>query len=284
MPNITNFNLNESKCTGCGLCKRACPAMLLDINDDKKAQIKEVTRLDWYGCWGCQHCLAFCPTGAISIHNRRPEDSLPMPGPEAGEQMERLIAGRRSCRHYKDENVEPKMLSGMLNILENAPTGGNKQFVEYTVIDDKEQMKKLRGLMWEGYEMLKAEKKYSFSWDEDSLGIMEARGEQAMNGDMFFCSAPHLFIPHMPAKFRSAPVDTTITMAYFELMCNALGLGTVYLGFPMNIIRMLPDVRALLQIPEDHYFGEALGFGYPEFSYARGVQKQGKAKIHRLKF
>ena len=284
MSNITKFHLDESKCVGCGLCKRACPAMLLEVNADKKAEIKDVSRLDWYGCWSCQHCLAVCPTGAISIHDRHPEDSLPMPEKKAGEMIDCLIAGRRSCRHYKDENIESKMLAEMLKVLECAPTGGNKQFVEYTIIDDKEQMKKLRSLMWEGYEKLKAEKKYPFSWDEESLRIMEDRGEQAMNGDMFFCSAPHLFIPHMPAKFRSAPVDCTITMTYLELMCAAKGLGTVYLGFPMNIIRMLPEVRALLQIPEDHYFGEALGFGYPEFSYARGVQKHGKVKIHKLTF
>ncbi|MFQ9525611.1 MAG: 4Fe-4S binding protein [Eubacterium ramulus] len=23
--------------------------------------------MDWYGCWGCQHCLTVCPNGAISV-------------------------------------------------------------------------------------------------------------------------------------------------------------------------------------------------------------------------
>ena len=37
----------------------------------------------------------------------------------------------------------------------------------------------------------------------------------------------------------------------------------------------------LLEIPEDHEYSCILGFGYPEIHYARGVQKDGIAKIHR---
>ena len=157
-------------------------------------------------------------------------------------------------------------------------------FVEYTLIDDIDRMNRFRELLRNGYNRLKAEGRYPFSWDEDSLGIMEDREDQAMNGDMFFCSAPHLFIPHMPAKFPSAPIDVNLTMAYFELLCNAHGLGTVYLGFPINFLKMLPEVYELLNIPEDHYIGSAIGFGYPVFRYARGVQKEGNVKIHRLSF
>ena len=53
MKNITDFQVDETKCIGCGLCKRACPSMLIDINVAGKAQIQEVERMEWYGCWGC---------------------------------------------------------------------------------------------------------------------------------------------------------------------------------------------------------------------------------------
>lgn len=284
MSNITGFQVDESKCTGCGLCKRACPSMLIEINEQKKSRIKEVSRMDWYGCWGCQHCLAVCPVGAISILGRKPEDSLPMAGSEASAMIDSLIAGRRSCRHYKDENVDRKLLSDMLKVLECAPTGGNKQKVEYTLIDDKEEMKKFRQILRQEVDKLKAKGQYPYSWDEESFRIMEERASQAMNGDMLFCSAPHLFIPHMPKQFGSCATDVGISLSYFELMCAAKGLGAVFLGFPLGILRMLPETMQLLQIPEDHYVGSAIGFGYPEFTYARGVQKEGKAKIHRLEF
>ena len=44
---------------------------------------------------------------------------------------------------------------------------------------------------------------------------------------------------------------------------------------------LAPEARAMLNIPEDHYTGLIIGFGYPEISYARGVQKDRSAKTHR---
>ena len=82
----------------------------------------------------------------------------------------------------------------------------------------------------------------------------------------------------------SSPVDVNLQMAYFELLCNAHGLGTVYLGFPVNYLKMLPEVYELLNIPEDHYVGSVIGFGYPAFRYSRGVQREGNIKMHRLSF
>ncbi|MGN0733922.1 MAG: nitroreductase family protein [Emergencia sp.] len=283
---VNDIVIDRNRCIGCGLCKKACPSMLLDLDEENKAFSEPVDRLNWYGCWKCQHCMAVCPAGAVSVFGLNPEDSLPAVSDfeKSGEIMDAIVAGRRSCRHYRQENVDRELLDHILKVMENTPTGGNKMFVEYTLIDDIDRMNRFRELLRSGYDQLKAEGRYPFSWDEDSLGIMEDREDQAMNGDMFFCSAPHLFIPHMPAKFPSAPVDVNLTMAYFELLCNAHGLGTVYLGFPINFLKMLPEIYELLEIPEDHYIGSAIGFGYPVFRYARGVQKEGNVKIHRLSF
>ena len=284
MENRTRFTVDEKKCVGCGLCVRACPAMLIYLDGEHKAAIHEVKSIDWYGCWGCQHCLAVCPEGAISVFGKRPEDSLPMVKEDVSGLLDSLIAGRRSCRHFQDRNVDPPVIAQMLKVLENAPTGGNKQKVEYTVIDDKEEMKKFRKLLREKTQEQADRGIYPRTFDEESYRIMVEREGQAMNGDMLFCSAPHLFIAHVPEKIGSGKEDVTIASTYFELMCAARKLGAVILRFPLNILDTLPEVKALLKIPEDHHIGVAIGFGYPEFSYARGVQKEGKAAIHRLKF
>ena len=284
MENLAQFKVDEERCVGCGLCVKACPAMLIVVNEKKKAQIKEVKRMDWYGCWGCQHCLCVCPQGAISVLGKHPEDSLPMADRGAAVVMDELIAGRKSCRHFQDRNVEKELLDHMLRILENAPTGGNKQRTEYTLIDDKEEMKKFQKLVYDKMEALAQQGIYPKTFDAESYQIMKDRQEQAMNGDLLFCSAPHLFIPHSPLALGSCREDVTIAASYFELMCAARQLGAVILRFPLNVLNNMPEVKALLKIPEDHYVGAAIGFGYPEFSYARGSQKAGKAKIHRLTF
>ncbi len=176
------------------------------------------------------------------------------------------------------------MIEHLLELAFTAPCAGNKLRYEYTLIDDIDQMNKLRALLRDGYKKARAEGRLPYSWDDNSLDIMESREDQAMNGDMFFCSAPHLLIAHQPSFMKAAPVDITITMTYFELLCAAHGLGAIFLGFPMNWMREIPEVWELLGIPDDHYVNSAIGFGIPEFSYARGVQKPDVIKVNRPKF
>ena len=35
----TKFHVDESKCTGCGLCQLACPSMLIEMNENKKPSL-----------------------------------------------------------------------------------------------------------------------------------------------------------------------------------------------------------------------------------------------------
>ena len=43
------FQVDESKCVGCGLCQLACPSMLIEMNEHKKPSLKPVKSMDWYG-------------------------------------------------------------------------------------------------------------------------------------------------------------------------------------------------------------------------------------------
>lgn len=38
------------------------------------------------------------------------------------------------------------------------------------------------------------------------------------------------------------------------------------------------------EIPGNHYFAMMVGFGFPEISYARGVQKEDELRVDRLRF
>lgn len=55
--------VDESKCSGCGLCARICPGSALELNA-KKARMR-VSELPQ--CMGCGDCAAICPRQAISI-------------------------------------------------------------------------------------------------------------------------------------------------------------------------------------------------------------------------
>ena len=42
----TRFQVDESKCVGCGLCQLACPSMLIEMNEHKKPSLKPVISMD----------------------------------------------------------------------------------------------------------------------------------------------------------------------------------------------------------------------------------------------
>ena len=138
------------------------------MDEEKTVRMAAFSEFGWNGCWKCEHCLAVCPSGAISIFGHKPEDSL---------------------------------------------------------------------------------------------------------------------IPHAPLG-RGEPVqDVLIAGTYFELLCASRGLGAVMLTFPLGALARMPEIKAMLQIPEDHYTGMMIGFGYPEIRYARGVQKTTEERrIHRPEF
>lgn len=285
MEQKTHFEIDKSKCIKCGNCVNVCSGMVLELDKDGFPKMKLFERFGWRGCWKCQHCLAVCPQGAISIFDKKAEDSLPPPPPEMGHYMEQLVVNRRSCRRYLDQDVDPQIISRILDALSAAPTGGNSCNVEYTVTDDKERVREIWRLAYFKMESDAKQHIYTRSFSDFYYGKMKQSERTVRKNDLLFCGAPHLFIAHEKCAGKWAEgskVNCNIATAYFELLANAFGLGTVIMSYPAEVLEELaPKVRELLNIPQDHYMKLMVGFGYPEIPYARGVQKDRGRKIHR---
>ena len=271
--NLARFYADESKCVGCGKCALVCPGGVLSLNARKIPVIRDFSEFGWDGCWRCEHCLAVCPKGAISILGRRPEDSLTPVNPEtAAPLLDSLIVNRHSCRRFQDRNVEPETVKAMLNPLANAPNGGNKQLVEFTLIDDRERMNRFRKIAYAEMERLAAQDIFPEGYDRKSYEQLKG-WEKTVRPDMLFCGAPHILIPHAPLGRGEPRQDVLIACAYFELLCASRGLGCVMMTFPLDVLNLMPDVKAALEIPENHFVGMIIGFGYPQIRYARGTQR-----------
>lgn len=283
--NLTNFQVDKEKCIGCGLCVKVCPGGILHLNTQRKCGMEDIDGFGWNGCWKCEHCLAVCPKGAISIFGKKPEDSIPPVKAETAAQvMDALIMNRHSCRRFLKNDVPVETIDAMLQALGNAPNGGNKQQVEFTLIDDRAQMDSFRSIAYSEMDRLAASGVYPAGFDQPSYEDMK-HWEKTVRPDMLFCSAPYLLIPHAPLG-KGEPVEDVMTAAaYFELLCASRGLGAVMMTFPKDALKNMPEIRAMLQIPEDHYVGVMIGFGWPEIRYARGSQRGvEEARIHRLRF
>ena len=285
MSNIADFQIDQEKCIGCGLCVKVCPGGVLHLNRQRKCEMDEITGFGWNGCWKCEHCLAVCPKGAISIFGKQPEDSLsPAKAESAAPVLDALIANRHSCRRFLKKDVALEIINGMLQMLGNAPNGGNKQQVEFMLIDDRKQMNAFRRLAYTEMDRLAGEGIYPIGFDKSSYEDMK-RWEKTVRPEMLFCDAPYLLIPHAPLGKGEPVEDVNIAAAYFELLCASRGLGCVMMTFPKDALKNMPQIRTMLQIPEDHYIGVMLGFGWPEIRYARGSQRGvEEARIHRLRF
>lgn len=279
------FEVDDQKCIGCSRCVLVCPGGVLELNEERKCRMREFEEFGWNGCWKCEHCLSVCPQGAISIFGKRPEDSLPPVDPAvASGVMDALVMNRHSHRRFLQKDVPREIIDDLIQKTGNAPNGGNKQLVEYTVIDDREQMERFRKIAVREMEKLAGEGIYPEGFDRPSYEDMK-RWEKTVRPDMLFCGAPYLMIPHAAVGAGEPVQDVMIAATYFELLCASRGLGAVMLTFPLGALKQMPEVRALLQIPENHYAGVIIGFGWPQIRYARGAQREvAPSRIHRLRF
>lgn len=79
------INIDEEKCTGCGLCVPACEEGALKIVDGKARLVSEIY------CDGLGACLGECPEGALTVEEREVDDFNPAAVKEHLEQQGRPV-------------------------------------------------------------------------------------------------------------------------------------------------------------------------------------------------
>jgi ferredoxin len=275
---MLNFSVNTQRCNHCGLCVQDCPSRIIEQTADAVPFIRPENEGN---CIQCQHCLAVCPTAAVSIFGRDPDASLPLTPaalPKA-EQMARLICARRTVRRYRDENVDPELLRHLLATVSNAPSGVNRRKLMFSVIDDKQVMQALRMRTLNG--LVAADKAGKI---RDSFVYLKQAPAAYENDrtDIIFRTAPHALIISAGPEAACPQEDSILAMAYFDLLAQSAGLGTVWWGLLKMVTLVLPDIKAFLGVPADHPYFYGMLFGVPAVSYPRTVQRSDAATIRRI--
>ena len=265
---MLDFKIDEAKCTRCGLCSKECPTMIIN----GKNGIPEIKEGKEKNCIKCQHCLAVCPTGALSIFGKNPDNSVPVNNeiPNALE-LGNLIKTRRSVRKYKKEELTKEQLGNLLETAAYAPTGHNKNQVLISVTETKDQLVKVRDLVYGAIKKEKENLPPSLAMFGNFQKVWEAKGI-----DILFRDAPHLIVASAPQNNPNGPSDCVISLSYFELMANSMGLGTLWDGLAKMVFdQIAPELKTAIGIPEDHTIGYMMVFGKPAVKYARSVQSEG---------
>ena len=271
------FQVDSEKCNRDGLCSSACPARIIEPpSDDALPRIlPESEEL----CIQCGHCIAVCPTAAVSLEGWNIEACPPIRKDlsVSEEQVEQLLRSRRSIRRYKDKPVPRDVIERLIGLARYGPTGHNSQDVEWLVISDQDEIRRLSGLvidwmkfMIENHPEVVADRR----WDRH----VEAWGR----GDDRICrGAPLLVLTHGQADSILAPVDAAIALTFLDLAAPVLGLGSCWAGYIMIVGSLYPPLSEALHLPEGRRLTGAMMVGYPRFKYQRMPTRNEPAIVWR---
>ena len=257
------FKVDENLCTGCETCLKLCPGNMISggkvlVMKNGHPYMPHQNKFGFMACWKCQHCMAACPTGAISVLGVSPEDVSEKPDPSIKEELPKLMQYRRSCRDFKDEEVPYEVIDEIMSCVCAAPTGGNNTDLQFSVVYTKDAMRQI----------------YNARFPKKAVDLNDHTADLS---ELRVYNAPHFFVAHKKCNRRfmnNGLAEISIATAYFELLANAYGLGTICTTYAAELMSKNQDVRDLLHIPKDHKIMLVVGFGYPKYEYARGVKKE----------
>ena len=257
-----SITVDSAKCIHCGLCLKDCMMGCLEFGEGKIPRYADDGR---DRCVGCQHCMAVCPRGALSLGGIDPASCAPA-GACDPDALLSLIRSRRSVRRYRDESLAPATLAKLRDMLAYPPTGGNAPSLRTALVGTKEKMREIADATYRAMEAAAdANPLYRFCLDRRAAG-----------DDIVFRGAPSMAVATVD---RAAVVagcemaDPLIALSYLELYATSLGLGTLWNDLAATLARDLPAVRAAFGIPEGHDVGFVLLLGEPAVRYPRAVHK-----------
>jgi nitroreductase/NAD-dependent dihydropyrimidine dehydrogenase PreA subunit len=264
------ISIDEEKCKKDGFCAKECPAAIIRLKDGDG--FPEVVPGGEEICIECGHCVAVCPHGALD-HERIPLKNSPPIRKElilSEEQMRQFLRSRRSVRVFKEKDVEREKIKSLIEIARYAPTASNAQLLEWLVITDKSEIKRLAELTVDWMRHL-----IQTNPDDPALQYMPLIVAAWDAGfDVVLRRAPVVVVTSAPKEDNNGMVDVSIALTYLELAANNMGLGGCWAGLLQNALRNWPEAKKALALPEGRKYHYPMMLGYPKFPYFRMPERR----------
>ena len=279
--------IDQEVCRKCGLCVEACIHAKLK-HPDTSAPPRVAEDME---CIACGHCVAICPTGALSHSAFSPEAIRPLnsellPSPD---QMMETLRARRSYRKFKDERVPRKTLEQVVEAARLAPSAHNTQTTSFVVVDDPEMLKRvvdltirfLDGLAKYFRHPIKGRIAKLMGGDQikgvlPMIPVFEGVVEMAKEGSELpmVLDAPAWIVFHSPKNAGYGTINAACAMQNAMLMADRLGLGTFFTGFALAPTQRGFRLHDLLGLDHEQEIHGALAVGVPELEYKKWASKK----------
>jgi nitroreductase/NAD-dependent dihydropyrimidine dehydrogenase PreA subunit len=259
------LTVDREKCQRDGICIAECPAQIIEFKN-KSAFPTLIDGGDEF-CIICGHCVAVCPYGAMNHVAMASEDCPPvrdewLMGPE---QVIHFLRARRSIRTYKKKDVSRDDLTKLIDVARYAPSGHNRQPVNWLVIYNSGEVQRLAGFVIKWMRnLIKEQSPLAAAMHLDRIVASWEAGK-----DRICRGAPHVLLTHAPKDERTAPAACTIALTYLELAASAFGLGACWAGYFNAAANSWPPMAEALELPAQHASFGAMMVGYPKFKYQR---------------
>lgn len=258
---MSKIAIDEKVCTHCGTCASVCPSGIIEAGVEET--LPSLRPENEPACIECGQCEAVCPTGGLKLQDPKAQPStLPKDQPSiTPEALGVYLQSRRTVRHYKQEPVARETIEKVMEIARYAASGSNRQPVQYIIITDPAEVKRLASLIIDWMrELIAADSPLTGMLPLQHLVDAWDRGQ-----DRICRGAPHLLIAHTPINNPPAQVDAIIALSYCDVAMPAFGIGACWAGFLTVAASSSVKVRQAFKIPEGRVYQFGLLFGYPKY-------------------
>ena len=259
------FTIDQKKCKRDGMCAKECPAQIIILTE--KDAFPTLMENSEESCINCGHCVAVCPHGALTLSTMPLAECpsiqhklLPGAGP-----IRQLLMARRSIRFYKNRVVAHDLLEELIDTARYAPTGSNKQQVQWMVFENPLEVNRVASMVIDFARLM-----LPLTTDETMAKSMERKIAAWDKGiDLILRGAPHLIVVHSQTDLPFAEADCVIALTYLELYAYTKGLGTCWAGYLTAAANFHEPLIQAMGLPQGHKCFGAVMLGYPQYKYTR---------------
>ena len=257
-----NFTVDRDRCIKCGLCKQDCIVKIIEYDNEGIPYITNEK-----DCIKCQHCFSICPKGAISIFNKNPDKSFICNQIPNADQVEHLIKSRRSYRLFKEDAIDSNTMHRLKDILNWTPTGVNYRDLHFSIVENPETMEEIKKSVYKS--LIPALKLIPVPKRFKKYKKLIINGE-----DVVFRNAPHMIVVSANKNAPCKDIDPIISLSYFELYAQSMGIGTVWCGIATGLLPIFKNIMKKFDIPKTHKLSYVMLLGYPKYKYSRSIQPE----------